>query len=59
MIGETVVVSWRAPYNGGSIVTEYIITIRESDGITFTEELVGCDGTDPQIILARQCSVTV
>jgi hypothetical protein len=59
VIGEDVVVSWKAPYNGGALVTEYLITIRESDGVTYTEALVGCDGTDPTIVLNRQCSVTI
>lgn len=59
VIGETVVVSWRAPYNGGAVITSYLITIRQSDGMTFTEETVGCDGTDSQIVLTRQCSVTI
>jgi hypothetical protein len=59
VIGDYVVVSWRAPYNGGSTIFAYQVTIRQFDGLTFTEDLVGCDGTDATIVLQRQCSVSI
>jgi hypothetical protein len=47
--GTNVIVDWTAASENGSIITSYTITIRESDGITYTEDLVNCDGSDATI----------
>ena len=45
-----VAVSWVAPYNGGSPIYAYHIVMQTSDGVTFAEEPVFCDGTDSTIV---------
>lgn len=47
---DDVTISWTQPYNGGSAITAYTIQIRQSDGVTFSEELTSCDGSDSTII---------
>jgi hypothetical protein len=42
-----------------SEITAYHIYIRESDGITYSEEFTYCDGSDDVIIAAKSCSVPV
>jgi|688.fasta_scaffold1751971_2 hypothetical protein len=39
---DDVVISWLAPDNGGSAITGYKVTVRQSDA-TFTTDLVHCD----------------
>jgi hypothetical protein len=39
----TVVITWVEPFNQGSDITGYEIKIRQSDGVTFTEELTDCN----------------
>jgi hypothetical protein len=39
----TVTIDWVEPFNQGSDITGYQIFIRESDGITFTEDLTDCN----------------
>lgn len=56
-IGSNLVVSWTAPISGGSPITAYRIKIRHSDGVTFSEELTSCDGTNSAIVTSVQCSI--
>lgn len=42
---NNVVVQWAAPYNGGSRIIGYSITILSSDGINYYQDLVNCDGS--------------
>lgn len=51
--------TWDAPYDGGSPLTSYTILILESDGVTYTEELTECDGTDATILADNTCSVLI
>ena len=44
--GSTVTIEWVAPDNKGSVITNYTITIRQSDNVTYTETLTDCDGTN-------------
>jgi len=39
----TVVISWTAPFDQGSEITGYQVFIRESDEVTFTEDLTNCN----------------
>ena len=48
-VGTNIVIRWTAPVSGGSPITAYRIIIRESDGTTFTEDNVNCDGSDETI----------
>ena len=56
---DGVIISWKSPYNGGSLITSYTITIRQDDGATFTSDSENCDGSDPVIILERKCTVPI
>jgi hypothetical protein len=53
------VISWDLPDSRGSAITQYIITIKESDDVTFTTELVVCDGSNTNIIANRACTVPI
>jgi len=53
-----VAITWTAPYNGGSPISAYHILLRTSDGITFAEEVVQCDGTDASIVANTQCTIS-
>lgn len=44
--GNNVDISWTEPESSGSPITAYTITIRQSDGITFTVDSTDCDGSD-------------
>lgn len=55
--GQEIVITWSAPANNGDEIDSYQILIRQSDGLTFTEELVTCDGTDATIVSTQTCSV--
>ena len=48
-VGTDIVIRWTAPVSGGSPITAYRVIIRESDGTTFTEDAVNCDGSDATI----------
>jgi len=39
---DNVIVSWIAPDNGGSPITGYTVTIKQSDNI-FSTDLINCD----------------
>lgn len=41
------VVTWTAPFDGGSPVTAYVIKIRYRDGVTFNTQLSSCNGSTP------------
>jgi hypothetical protein len=47
--GTSVIIDWTAPSDNGSTITYYTITIRQSDGTTYTEDSVNCDGSDNTI----------
>ena len=55
--GINVVIDWSAPTSNGSTITSYTILILQSDGSTYTEDSINCDGTDSTIILATQCTI--
>jgi hypothetical protein len=40
---DDVIVTWTAPDNGGSPITGYTVSIKESDLATYTVDLVNCD----------------
>ena len=40
----SVTVTWTAPYNGGSVINSYFVTIRQNDEVTYSAHLVNCDG---------------
>ena len=52
-------ISWPEPFTGGSPITGYTILIRMYDEISFAEDPVNCDGTDPVIIAQQFCLVPI
>ena len=55
--GEFVDVSWDVPSDGGSAITNYIIKVRGSDGVTYHQETTGCEGSDASTIAFGLCSI--
>jgi hypothetical protein len=51
------VIDWSTPYSGGTVILTYTIEIRKSDLTTFAEDLLDCDGTDADILIAASCTV--
>jgi len=49
--------TWTVPSDGGSPITAVRLYIRESDEVTFTQDLTDCDGADQRIIDAMSCTV--
>jgi hypothetical protein len=47
--GTSVIIDWTVPSDNGSTITFYTVTIRQSDGTTYTEDSVNCDGSDSTI----------
>jgi hypothetical protein len=56
---DFVKISWTIPFDGSSPVTSYKVKIRQNDGVTFTEDLVDCDGLQPSIIATLSCNVPI
>lgn len=54
---SSVIVTWVAPYNGGSPITKYTITFRQSDGLTFTEDTTNCNGALTATITSMMCTI--
>ena len=54
-----VVITWVAPFDGGSPLTAYLITIRQGDGLTYSPELATCNGSNAGIISARTCTIPI
>ena len=53
-----VVITWVAPFNGGSQITSYRITIRQND-LTYTTELASCNGSSQSVIAALSCTLPI
>ena len=51
--------TWDEIYNGGSEITGYQISIRESNEYKWTTELINCDGSQSAIVSSRTCSIPV
>lgn len=53
--GNNVDFAWTAPYNGGSPITAYTVTIRHGDGTSYSVDLVNCDGSSAGILSSATC----
>ena len=53
ILSSDVKIVWVNPDNGGSAISAVRIVIRQSDGITFTEDSTNCDGSDSTIVAAK------
>jgi molybdopterin-binding protein len=56
--GSNVIVTWVAPSNGGSPISKYTITFRQSDGITYTENTAICNGALTATITSLMCTIS-
>ena len=52
-----VVVTWTAPYDGGSEILSYHIQVQLNDGSLYDDSL--CDGTDPTVFAALECTIPI
>ena len=52
-------IDWTEPEDNGSPILGYEIYIRQSDGVTFSQELTHCDGSDSALILATECTIPI
>lgn len=57
VVEDYVLISWVKPTTGGSEITGYLVTIRQTDGGVYTESLTDCDGSDGAIIASTSCQV--
>jgi hypothetical protein len=55
--GSNIVISWSLPSTNGSPIESYTITIRQSNGSTYSEQLKYCNGSNASIISARSCTI--
>lgn len=44
-VGQTVVITWPPAVDNGATITQYIIYIKQQNGV-YTEETVACNGAD-------------
>ncbi len=56
---SNVVISWIAPYNGATPITSYTIMIRQSDQVTYSTQLVYCNGAQSTVVSATSCSIPI
>ena len=52
-------VNWDTSVNNGDPITSYHIQIRGTDGVSFYDELTGCDGTNSYYIEKTECLLSV
>ena len=56
---QYVIIDWIASSDQGAALSSYTVLILTSDGVTYSEELNSCDGSDPTIISDATCNVLV
>jgi hypothetical protein len=57
--GDLVTVVWDEPINNGYVIHAYRVFILQSDGTTYTEESVQCEGSSAEVVAARQCQISL
>jgi large repetitive protein len=57
--GTSVIIKWAAAYNGGTAITAYDIEIQHTDGVSYSPDMVNCDGSASLIVMEKQCTVPV
>lgn len=55
--GDNIIIDWSPPDDNGVTIDGYEIKIRHNDAVTFTTELVNCDGYDATIRVTTQCTI--
>jgi hypothetical protein len=56
VVGTDVQITWTEPENSAAPIIAYSIVILQADG-AFAEETTDCDGADPTILAALECSI--
>lgn len=59
IFGSYVRISWTAPNSNGSPITKYLIQIKQSDGVTYSESVAYCDGSLATIRSNARCDVPI
>lgn len=54
-----VTITWTPPFNGGSPITAYSVKIISSDGLTYYNDLVNCNGSNAAIVATASCTVPI
>lgn len=57
IVGTAARISWVAPASNGEAITAYRIKVLQSDGVTYSEEPVACDGSGATIVANLQCEI--
>lgn len=57
MNGKTLKISWQAPNNGAASISAYKILIQHMDGVTLSEQLFYCDGSNFLVIANLFCEI--
>jgi hypothetical protein len=50
-------ITFSAPFNGGSVITAYKVTILSGDGSTYLEDLNNCDASTTDIMTNKRCTI--
>jgi hypothetical protein len=56
---DLVTVQWDDPIANGFVIHAYRFFVLQSDGTTYTEESVECDGTNTDIVNNRVCTISL
>lgn len=59
ILGDHVQITWTVPSDGSSSILGYTVVIRESDGVTYTEEPISCNGIDLGVHTTQSCRVPI
>jgi hypothetical protein len=52
---DLLMIDWEMPADNGAEIEDFMVYIRQSDGVTFTEQL--CEASDPTIIAKNHCEI--
>lgn len=56
---NNVAITWTLPDDGSAPILAYSIRIGQEDGVTFTEDLANCDGSNALIVSSQSCTVPI
>jgi hypothetical protein len=57
LVGTSVRVAWNPLATNGSPITAYKIEIKQQDGVSYTQDLTDCDGTNPTTVAGNYCLI--